>query len=89
MLLLKTHFSSSSETSASILLQFLWFNKYIEIKGNHIYLAKLAAKNISFITHLFEEGNLKPWDDLKLEYSLTNETYFSWLQSKYAIPYKW
>ena len=76
---LKTHFSSSPETSACILLQFLWFNKYIEIKRNHVYLAKFAAKVINFLTQLFEEGNLKPWDDLKFEYSLTNETYLQWL----------
>ena len=32
---------------------------------------------------------MKPWDDLKIEYNLTNETYFQWLQLKHAIPYKW
>ena len=85
----KTHFSSSPETPACLLLQFFWFNKYIEIKDNHVYLIKFAAKNINFLTQLFEEGNLKPWGDLKLEYNLTNETYFQWLQSKHAITYKW
>ena len=86
---LKTHFSSSPETSACILLQSLWFNKYIEIKDNHVSLANFATKVINFLTQLFEEGNLKPWDDLKLEYSLTNETSFQWLQSKTAVPHKW
>ena len=28
---------------------------------------------------------MKPWDDLKLEYNLTNETYFQWLQLKHVI----
>ena len=32
---------------------------------------------------------MKPWNDLKTECSLTNETYFKWLQLKHAIPLKW
>ena len=31
---------------------------------------------------------MKPWNDLKSEYNLTNETYFQWLQLKHAIPHK-
>ena len=51
-----------------------------------MYLTKFAARNIDFLSQLFEEGNLKPWDHLKLEYNLINETYFGWLQLKHAIP---
>ena len=54
-----------------------------------MYLTKFAAKNIKFLTQLFEEGNLEPWHDLRLEYNLTNETCFQWLQLKHAIPHKW
>ena len=32
---------------------------------------------------------MKPWDDFKLEYKLTNEAYFQWLQLKHTIPHKW
>ena len=52
-------------------------------------LKKFAAKNIDFLYQLFEEGSLKPCDDLKIEYNLTNETYFQWLQLKHAISHKW
>ena len=52
-------------------------------------LTKLAAKNIDFLSQLFEGGSLKSWNDLKIEYNLTNETYFQWLQLKHAIPHKW
>ena len=48
----------------------------------------MAIKNINFLTQLFEEGNLKPGDDLKLESNLTNETYFQCLQLKQIIPRK-
>ena len=49
-------------------------------------LTKFAAKNFNSLSKRFEESNLKPWDDLKLEYSLTD---FQWLQLKHAIPHKW
>ena len=52
-------------------------------------LTKLAAKNIDFLSQLFEGGSLKSWNDLKIEYNLTNETYFQWLQLKHAIPQNW
>ena len=52
-------------------------------------LTKFVAKNINFSSQLFEEGNLKPCDGLKLENNLINETYFHWLQLKHAIPHKW
>ena len=54
-----------------------------------MYLRKITAKNISILSQLFEEGNLKPWDNLKLEYNLTNKTYFQWLQLKHAVEHKW
>ena len=49
---------------------------YIQTDDNLVYSTKFAATNINFLSQLFEEGNLKPQDDLKLEYNLTNETYF-------------
>ena len=52
----KTHFSSSPETPACLLSQFLWFNKYIQIEDNPVCLTKFAA----FKSQFFEEGSLKP-----------------------------
>ena len=52
-------------------------------------LRKLAAKNIDFLSQLFKGGSLKSWNDLKIEYNLTNETYFQWLQLQHAILHKW
>ena len=71
----KTHFSSSPEIPACLLSQFSWFNKYIQIEKNPVCLTKFTAKNTDFLSQLFEEGSLKPWDGLQIEYSLTNETY--------------
>ena len=52
-------------------------------------LTKFAAKRTDFLSQLFERGSLKPWNDLKIEYNLTNKTYSQWLQMKHAIPHKW
>ena len=54
-----------------------------------MYVTKFAAKNINVLSQLLEEGNLKPWDDLKLECNVTSETCFQWLQVKHAISHKW
>ena len=83
------HFSSSPESPACLLSQCLCFNKYIQIEENPVCLTKLAAKSIDFLSQLFKGGSLKSWNDLKIEYNLTNETYFQWLQLKHAIPHKW
>ena len=50
---------------------------------------QFSAKNSNFLSQLFEGDSLKPWNNLKIEYNLTNETYFQWLQLKHAIPHKW
>ena len=76
----KTHFSSNPEAPACLLSQFLWFNKYIEIENNPMCLTKLAAKNIDFLSQLFEGGSVKSWNDLKIECNLTN--LFSVVSSK-------
>lgn len=60
--------SSSPDTPACLLSQFLLFNKNIRMKDNPVYLAKYAAKNINFLCQLFEEGKLKLWYDPKLQY---------------------
>ena len=72
----KTQFSSSPETPACLLSQFLWFNKYIQTEDNPVCLTKFVAKSIAFLSQLFEGGGLKSWNDLKIQYNVTNETYF-------------
>ena len=47
-----------------------------------MWLTKFAAKNIDFLTQLFDEGSLKQIE------TLTNQTDFQWLHLKHAIPHK-
>ena len=70
-------------------MQFLWLNKYIHTEDNPLCLIKFAGKKINFLSQHFEEGSLKPWNDLKIEYNLANKTYFQLLQLKHATPHKW
>ena len=53
-----------------------------------MYLTKFAARNINFLSQLFEEGNFKPWDHLKLEYNLINENLFWVVTTKTCHPIK-
>ena len=56
-----------------------------------MYLTKFVADNIGFLTQLFEEGNLKLWDGLRLEFHSINDfqiTHFQCLQLTHAIPHK-
>ena len=55
----KTHFSSRPETPCCLILQILWFNKYIEIEHNPVCLTNFPAKNIDFLSQHFERGSLK------------------------------
>ena len=69
--------NTSPKTPACLFSQFLWFNNYIKTEGNPVCLTNFAARNIDLLSQLFGEGSLKPWDDLKIKYNLTNKTYFS------------
>ena len=63
----KSYFSSSPETPACLLSQFLWFNKYTQMEDNPVYLTKFAAKNIDFLSLPFEGGSLKPCNIFKID----------------------
>ena len=59
--------------------------KCIQIEDNPVCLTKFAAKNTYFLSQIFEGAGLKSLNDVKIEYNLTNVTYFQWLQPKHAI----
>ena len=70
-------------------MQFLWLNKYIHIEDNPLCSIKLLVKKKNFLSQHFEEGSLKPWNDLKIEHNLANKTDFKQIKLKHAIPHKW
>ena len=58
------------------------------MEDNPVYLTRFAVKDINVLSQIFEVGNLKPQDDLKLDYTSTTDTYFLWLQRKHAITHQ-
>ena len=75
---------------SAILSQFLWFNNFVCIHISSIYFRCFSEKGISFISDLFDyNGNLKPWNDIRLEYNLDEKYKFKWIQLIHAIPKSW
>ena len=83
---LEKYFIASPITPSGILSQFIWYNSYIKIDNKTVYLKCFAAKNINFITQLFNtDGSVKNWNILKTEYALQDKDQFCWLQLINAI----
>ena len=86
----KKYFSTNPETSACILSQYLWFNKFIIVDNSCYNFTNLLNKNINFVSDLVNENcNFKSWETLKKEYHLDNKLYFQWIQLIHAIPLIW
>ena len=49
----------------------------------------IKLSKLNFIGQLFEEKKLKPWNELKEEFSLANTDHFKYMQLCNAIPSSW
>ena len=64
----KKYFIGSPVTASCVLSQFLCYNSYIKTDNKAVYLKFFTAKNINFITQLFNtDGSFKNWKTLKTE----------------------
>ena len=83
----KKYFIASLITPSSVLIQFLWYNRYIKIDNKAVYLKFFLTKNINFITQLFNTfGSVKNRSILKTEFVFQNKDQFCWLHLVNAIP---
>ena len=67
------------------LSELIWFNSNIKFDSKPVYF--FSDKNLNFNDQLFNDNrNIKPWDDIKIEFRLkdTQKTY--WLQIIDALP---
>ena len=81
---------SNSYVSSCIQSNYLWYNKYILIDNKPVYLSSFSDKRINFLNDLLDSsGNFKTFNELKTEYNLANNVYFSWMQLINAIPLSW
>ena len=67
----------------------IWFNSNIKVDSNPVHFLFLA-KILNYIVQLFNDnGNIKPWKDLKIEFHLKGTHKVYWLQIIDAFPKAW
>ena len=82
-------FVSNSEVPCCIQSNYLWYNRHLLIDNRPVYLQSLADKN-NFLDNLLDgSGNFKSWNELKTEFKLSNNLYFSRMQPINSIPLSW
>ena len=55
------------------LFEFIWFNSNIQVDSKPVRFSFFTDKNLNFVGQLFNDnGNEKPWKDLKIEIYLKN-----------------
>ena len=82
-------FNSDLEAASCIASQQLWYNSYITINNKTVFFPQWSKSKLNFIGQLFDEIKLKPWNELKEEFSIANTNYFKYMQFCNAIPSSW
>ena len=73
-----------------ILSEFTWFNSNIKVDRKPIRFSFFSNKNINFLGQLFNENpNIKPWEDIKIEFHLKDTQKMYWFQIIDALPKSW
>ena len=55
------YFSRPPELPSSILNQFLWYNKYVQINRITLYFKRFSEHNVTFVMDLLDNSeNFKP-----------------------------
>ena len=73
-----------------ILSEFIWFNSNIKVDSKPVYFSYFSDKNLNFIGQLFNDnGSIKPWGDIKIEFHLKDTQKMYWLQIIDALPKWW
>ena len=71
-----------------ILSEFIWFNSNIKVDSKPVHFSFFSDKN--FIGQLFNDnGKIKPWEDIKIEFHLKDTKKIYWLQIIDALPKSW
>ena len=75
---------------STIASQIVWYNKYILIDNDSIYIPSLSKKQINYVGQFFEnDGKTKMWEKLRTEYNLPSSKKFVWMQIINALPKSW
>ena len=67
--------------------QFLWFKKYILIKKQCFLFPTMSNNSLNLVGQLLDNnGEIKDWEIIKLQFNLENKFYSSWMQTIDSIP---
>ena len=70
-----------TEVLSSILSQYLWYKRSIQVDNSYVYFLNFSEKNIAYVSQLFSDnGYFKQWHEFKREHNLHEIFYFQWLQ---------
>ena len=84
------NFTSKPTLSSMILSVFIWFNSNIKVDSKLVRFYFFSDKNLNLIGQLFNDnGNIKPWKDLKVEFHLKDTHKIYCLQIIDALPKTW
>ena len=74
-----------TEVPSSILSQYLWYSRSIQMDNFSGYFLKFSEKKI--VSQLFSDnGFIKKWHEFKKQHNLHENFYFQWLQLIDSIP---
>ena len=82
-------FNSDLKAASCIASQQLWYNRFITVNNKTVFFPKWSKSKLNFIGQLFDDKKLKPWNELRKEFSLANTDHFKYMQLCNAIPSSW
>ena len=74
------NYSAKPTFPSMILSEFIWFNSDIKVYSKPVQFSFFSDKNLNFIGQLLNDnGNIKPYEDIKIEFYLKVTQKIYWL----------
>ena len=74
------NYSAKPTFPSMILSEFIWFNSDIKVYSKPVQFSFFSDKNLNFIGQLLNDnGNIKPYEDIKIEFYLKVTQKICWL----------
>ena len=84
------YYTAKLTLRSMILSEFIWLNSNIKVDSKPVHFSFFSDKNLNFIGQMFNKnGNIKPWEDIKIEFHLKDTQKIYWLQIIDALPKSW
>ena len=90
------YYSSQPSLTSTIISQYLWFNSFIEIDKEIVFIGsfqknkKKQNTHTNFVDDLIKENEkFKTWEQITHEFAIDKNLHFKWVQLVHAIPNHW